>query len=358
MEFLQYGHEIRLQFIRHEECERAALGMMNMGERGVGRKPFVRFKDRVNKSGIPLVRSNKNLVRLRHIPLNCTSMPSKSTSRRLGLWLGFGCLVGGLPSCAHRAPAPPVSQLEPAPLPVTESMESRISKLQDRIVDLETRISALNDKINLTQGVPPSPPASPAVEVVEVPAAHGKVLPPAPKRPVKPPVVAVPAASKKTSFAGDPAVDRFREAKILFDTGRYSDSIVEFSDFVRNEPDHPLAPSAQYHLGMGYLEQKEYKLAEDELNRLLLSFPHSGHVPDALLALHRVSEALKKAPRAIYYKEKLLAQFPNSPQAKSMKREPTRSEAVMPTEDEPKVIERPGLPQAPELPTTGGAGHS
>ena len=35
------------------------------------------------------------------------------------------------------------------------------------------------------------------------------------------------------------ATDRFREAKILFDSKKYSDAVLEFSDFVKNEPGMP-----------------------------------------------------------------------------------------------------------------------
>jgi TolA-binding protein len=265
-----------------------------------------------------------------------------------------------------------MTQLEPPITPVVESVESKISKLQDRILDLELRLSALNDKINLTQGVPPVPGGSLPVEVVQTPAAHGTLIPtskptPTKKEAVKP-SVRQEAGSRRSSFASNPSIDRFREAKILFDTRRYSDAVVEFSDFLKNDPDHPFAASAQYHLGMSYLEQKEYKLAEEELSRVLLSYPHSSHIPDTLLALHRVSEALKKAPRATYFKEKLLGQFPNSPQARglsSAKATPKRSEqGAAPSSirpeilEEPTVIESPSSPQAPEPPISGEAGHS
>lgn len=293
-------------------------------------------------------------------------MASNCTSRRL-LVIGLGCWFGTLVSCAHQAPVvAPLTPSEAPPTPV-ESVEVRLSKLQDRIMDLETRISALNDKINLTQGVPPTPTGNTPVEVVSTPPAHAQVVPQtkaSPKSlPKKAPVVHLtPPASRKASFASDPAIDRFREAKILFDTRRYSDSIVEFSDFIKNEPDHPLAPSAQYHLAMGYLEQKEYKLAEDEFNRLLLSYPHSSHIPDALLSLHRVSESLKKSPRALYFKEKLLSQFPNSPQARafSANRPSTieKNNDGFDAADEPKLIEKPVTPTAPEPPVHGDSSHS
>jgi TolA-binding protein len=265
-----------------------------------------------------------------------------------------------------------MTQLEPPVTPVVESVESKISKLQDRIQDLELRLTALNDKINLTQGVPPVPGGSVPVEVVQTPAAHGTLIPPSKPSATKKETLKSSAhheaGSRRSSFASNPSVDRFREAKILFDTHRYSDAVVEFSDFLKNDPDHPFAASAQYHLGMSYLEQKEYKLAEEELSRVLLSYPHSSHIPDTLLALHRVSEALKKTPRATYFKEKLLGQFPNSPQVRGLSSAKTplktserdsapslnRPEIL----EEPTVIEGPSSPKAPEPPTSGEAGHS
>jgi TolA-binding protein len=228
-----------------------------------------------------------------------------------------------------------------------------ILKLQEKVADLETRLTALNEKINLESG--PSqkasdshpqgdpPPTAPVktlpTEVVSPPAAESKAIP------------KVKVQSKPT-FASNESIDRFREAKILFDTKRYPDAVLEFSDFVKNEPDHVLAPAAQYYLGLSYLKQNEYKLAEEELSRGMLTYPHSAHIPDSLLALVEVSSALKKPGRVTYFKEKLQSQFPNSPQAKSLvaHREPVFTE-------EPRVIESKSQktidsPEAPTSPTS------
>lgn len=229
----------------------------------------------------------------------------------------------------------------------------QIQKLQEKIQDLEVRFTAMNEKINLENAASP-PEAAPAqasasipahapvkalpVEVAHPPAAQSKVIPQS-------------HGAAKPAFSTNEVVDRFREAKILYDSKRYSDAIIEFSDFLKSDPVHPLAASAQYHLGMSYHRQKEYKLAEEELSRGLIAYPHSGHIPDTLLALAEISDALKKDSRSQYFREKLLSQFPNSPQARGIS-------SLLP---EPKVLERrPGQsgqsgqmdqPAIPEVPT-------
>jgi TolA-binding protein len=178
-------------------------------------------------------------------------------------------------------------------------------------------------------------------EVVSAPAAETKATPVAKVR-------------AKPAFASNESVDRFREAKILFDSKRYPDAVLEFSDFVKNEPDHALAPAAQYYLGVSYLKQGEYKLAEEEFSRGMLAYPHSGHIPDTLLAMIEVSNGLKKTSKSDYYREKLLSRFPNSPQAKSVasnRAAPPAGEPVVIESKNQRSTESPEPPSAPAAPS-------
>jgi tol-pal system protein YbgF len=267
-------------------------------------------------------------------------------------WIGLAAL-SALGACSHS----PKSGLGSGD---SDAARDQILKLQEKINDLEIRLGALNDKINLENSAKPASKEIMDEVAVSSPAsAEGKapvITAPAPLA-VKPKAIlvekVVPAAAEGKSippaFASDESIDRFREAKILFDSKRYSDAILEFSAFLKNHPDHPLAASAQFHLGMCYLDQKEYKLAEEELNRGMISYPHSSHIPDTLLALGRVSELLNKEARATYYREKLKSRFPNSPQARKIAAARTESFA------EPKVldaksIQAPAEPVAPEAP--------
>jgi TolA-binding protein len=285
-------------------------------------------------------------------------------------WVLFLALM--LQACSHVQTAPQMAEANVAQAPPaqteTELARQQLSKLQDRVQDLEVRLAALNDKINLENGAPnssssstsTSPTSKMQTETVEVPPAHGKVIPTKKAIKAHPEVVGV-TKENDSSASSTEAVDRFREAKILYDTKRYSDSVLEFSEFVKNESDHPLAAAAQYYVGMSYLKQNEYKLAEEELSRGLLSYSHSSYVPDTLLALAKVSEDLKKPTKVTYYREKLLTNFPNSPQAKGLTQShhvneeteapkpPDEVEApsakMMETAEEPSVVEKPETPK-------------
>lgn len=274
-----------------------------------------------------------------------------------------------LSGCAHRPSFNPQEESETHPSTTEEvpkekqesdRLREQMTKLQERVQDLETRLGALNDKINLENGVSVNAGAIAPVEkhaakekalpteAVEAPAAHAKVIP----------AKAAKGVTKKSTgaaaFTSNESVDRFREAKILFDSKKYSDAVLEFADFVKNEPDHALAPAAQYYLGLSYLNQKEYKLAEEELSRGLLSYSHSSYVPSSLLALSEVSEKLNKPNKVTYYKEKILANFPNSPQAKALNsKAPLMAHEEEMSEKpgmEPKVVSPPELPNEPTAP--------
>ena len=228
-------------------------------------------------------------------------------------------------ACATRAPHEDAQATEkPDGMQVQDQTQTQVAKLQDKIQDLETRLNALNDKINLENGGKPatgnpgaekSEAAENEIDKAAVKDASTKPVSQLPKK-----AVVLPAAHAQgvPNFVQDEAVDRYREAKILFDSKRYSDSIVEFANFVKNNPDHTLAAGAQFYVGMGYFQQGEFKLAEEEFNRGLIAYPHSEFVPDTLLALATTSFKLKKTTRVTYYKQKLLSSFPNSPQAKGI----------------------------------------
>jgi len=249
--------------------------------------------------------------------------------------------ICGCSSAPEASDSAPIASVETQPIQKSQAAQDqdRIQKLQEKIQDLETRLSALNDKINLENGAKTEAEASETIptENVQAPSAHAKVIP------------------TEKALVQDEAIDRYREAKILYDSKRYSDAIVEFAEFVKNEPEHVLAPAAQYFMGMSYAEQKEYKLAEEELSRGLLSYPHSDYVPDTLLSLARVSDVLQKPERALYYRQKLLSHFPNSPQAKDVSLDSAPAPKSHQKASSVEAPQAPVPPTAPNVPSNPDA---
>jgi|GEM_PF-2103515 len=334
----------------------------------------MRLKHMVHKGGILFFCPNKDLVRVSHVHLNYKHMGLKSSICPVIYSISSVAVLMNLGACSHTPKSGPS-------VPDSDAARDQILRLQEKIQDLEIRLTALNDKINLENSatLPSNPHASPiasppTAESIGVSTSTTAPVVTAPITPGPTPglskvqeiktekVVPVAAAGRNIppAFASDESIDRFREAKILFDTKRYPDAILEFAAFLKNHPDHPLAASAQYHLGMSYLNQKEYKLAEEELSRGLISYPHSSHIPDTLLSLSRVSSLLNKETKSIYYREKLQSRFPNSPQSKAV------LEARTEQFEEPKVVSgvkdsapsAPSVPEAPESPKVQPEGES
>src|SRR5690606_18643767 len=79
------------------------------------------------------------------------------------------------------------------------------------------------------------------------------------------------------TFVNDEPVQKYRDARLLLDAGKYTDAIVAFSAFLRDHADHALAGSAQYHIGRAYFDNGELKLAREELQRVLISYDRSSH---------------------------------------------------------------------------------
>lgn len=236
-------------------------------------------------------------------PFNMTTLPyTAMKSRRIF----FSCFTTFLflQGCATKAPIPPPStvQVDNQPSELAQARQ-QITQLSTRVQDLETRLTAMNDKINSK--------INPELDtkVIQPHASVGKTIP------------VVKSKSKdanEEAMVQDDASDRYREAKILFDSNRYSDSVIELSEFVKNFPHHAFAPGAQYFLGMAYHKLKEFKLAEEELSRGLISYPHSQYTADSLRALMEVSDQLKKPEKVTYFEQRLLMLFPNAPQAKGL----------------------------------------
>lgn len=197
---------------------------------------------------------------------------------------------------------------ETAPSEQNELMDARkkISALEGKVQDLETRLMALNDKMNLESEAQPTQAAqSSTATQVKTPATDAQLIP-------------TPTHSTTQAHVQTEAIDEYRKGKILYDTKRYSDAILELSSFVKRYPKHFLSPDAQYLVGMSYIHQSEMKLAEEELSRNLLDYPHSHMIPDTLTALIDVSQKLEKHSRAEYFRQKLMTFFPHSPHAKSL----------------------------------------
>ena len=152
-------------------------------------------------------------------------------------------------------------------------LKTVISALNARIDALEGRIQTMNDKFDRT---PERKNSNGAREHL--------VAMPVKAHPVDQANLPDPGHGEPAYSAYDDAraIADLKEAMILFETRKFSESILGLSGFLERYADHALAGVAQFYVGESYFMQKEYALALQEYQRVLTSYDRSSHVPDAL----------------------------------------------------------------------------
>ena len=248
------------------------------------------------------------------------------------------------PKQTRDEPAAQESASKPSPVSQREAeLQSLVTQLSSRLEQMENKLTALNDKIDATRagvetlaldkaGLKNQVPTTVAVLPNPVDASRGSGIPVSNSIP----------APNSSAFINDTPVAQYRKALMLLETGKNPDSIIEFGNFLENYPDHVLAGSAQFHIGEAYFRRGEYKLATQELNRVLTTYDRSTFVPETLRLLTLSAERLKDSESATKHRETLVSLFPQSPAAREFmnarRTEPSAFDApVQPPAFEKKV---------------------
>lgn len=248
------------------------------------------------------------------------------------------CLA--LAGCATAAPkpdAPSAAAAQAAEARVIE-LQKQLSALNQKLDGMEFKLSALNDKVDATRTSVDTigKTRDPETGTQEV---HSHPVDSA--LPGKTGAVSVKKSTTdpELGFVTDGAVQTYRKAMALFDSGKYPDAVLLFSQFLDQYADHPFAGSSQFHIGKSYVLQNECKLAVQEFARVLTSYDRSPHVPDALQQMAQCEDSLKETKQAASHRQMLMSLYPNSPAARSQP-------APQPAPQQPATP-----PTAPALPT-------
>ncbi len=251
------------------------------------------------------------------------------SSIQLFLLAGCSTFSSSTPASDPSIPAANSAPKEAVPSESAE-LHKIISELNGRFQILETKLISINDKLDSTRQTLDRLTAE---QKNKAPNAEGMVNQPSAEAgtPVEP---SISVNDPEYGFINDSAVQLFRKALIFFHAQKYSEATLEFSNFVENYPDHPLAGSAQFYVGESYFKQKEYKLALQEYQRILTSYDKSTHISDTLGRIVLAEEALKKQNDADKYRQLLSSLFPLSPALDELNHTP---EAPVNLTPEPKV---------------------
>lgn len=211
-------------------------------------------------------------------------------------------------------------------------LKNTITTLTSRLDTLELKLTSLNDKFEITQNRVNNLSGyqkSKLTPIISTPTSQTGV-----------PIEEIPTlkTNAESEFSlRNPMIESYRQALVLYQTKKYPESILAFSAFLEKYPDHPLAGSAQFYVGDSYLKQKEFKLALQEFNHVLVSYDRSRHVPETLKQMALAEDALQQTDEAAKHRHLLTSLFPQSPAASlTMLDEPP---PTAPIESEPPKAE-------------------
>lgn len=295
---------------------------------------------------------------------NTISFPKKSA-----LFLLIGFQMASCAATEHQPDAPEDTTPPPAADAAAASQASAPSANDDRLKELEKKIEGLESKLKTVDlqvaGLNTKMTSTLTAKEAER-AAHsphpGKMIHTHPADLAGMPVQTKNAPGDPSAgFRTDSAIQSYRNAMILFEGEKYPEAGLAFSSFLKNFADHPLAGSAQFHVGESYFKQREYRLALGEYRRVLVAYDRSSHVPESLMRMAQCHENLREADAAAEYRQMLFSLFPQSPAAAEMRtltaERPAKSdiaEAAAPQSEEKKdkvsdlkeALDEPPLPTA------------
>ena len=180
---------------------------------------------------------------------------------------------------------------------LTYELEQAQKRQRDLYVDLDTRLRKLEGGPQAGGEAPPGPgPVAGNPPSFSPPSGPSGGTPP----PARPP--SDPAVEQR---AYDAALDQFKR-------GDYGGAIANFSGFVKNYPQSPLAPSAQYWIGNAQYARKDYRASIAAQRLLVTNYPTSPKVPDALLNIASAQSDLNDNASARRTLEELIAKYPQS----------------------------------------------
>jgi tol-pal system protein YbgF len=136
--------------------------------------------------------------------------------------------------------------------------------------------------------------------------------PPPPEVPKGVPPIQPPPSQNPEKAAFDSAFD-------LFQKNQFANARQQFQGFMRQYPQSSMADSALYWIGECYYSERQYQNSIETFQQVLNRYPSGNKTPNAMLkqaaAFQQIGD--RTAARILY--ERLIDQFPRSPQAQIAK---------------------------------------
>jgi tol-pal system protein YbgF len=171
-----------------------------------------------------------------------------------------------------------------------------LGEIKAALWDLSEKISA---KVEVLDQLQKTDSARPRVDLLPL----GKAVPEAP-----------PAPRPMVEAAED--YKKIYDAAYLEVTRRsYDLAVAGFREFIKKYPRSDLADNAGYWIGESFYAQKKYKEAATEFEKVIAQYPNQDKVPAAMLKAGLCRQELGEKAKADQLWQKLLKQYPKSPEA-------------------------------------------
>ncbi len=189
-------------------------------------------------------------------------------------------------------------------------IENQTRSIQGHVEEVRHENKGLTERLEL---YPPQPTntASPSANVLtastgDTPAAATKAAEPAAAATPDTKQEAAPAAAAANSKeAYDAAYQKLKQ-------GQYDASLTAFQNFLQTYPSDNMADNAQYWIGELHYVQRRFPEALMAFNQVLLRWPTSSKVPDALLKIGYSFYELNDMDNAHTSLTRLIKDFPNA----------------------------------------------
>jgi tol-pal system protein YbgF len=128
------------------------------------------------------------------------------------------------------------------------------------------------------------------------------------------------AVPQTTEAVATPEENKAYQAALdQFKLGNYPLAVSAMQGFLVSYPKSPLAPNAQYWVGMAYSGQRDYKSAITEQRKVIAQWPDNPKAPDAMLSIASSQETMGDRRAAQKTLQELIERYPTSSAAASAK---------------------------------------
>jgi tol-pal system protein YbgF len=191
-----------------------------------------------------------------------------------------------------------------------QQLRGMVEEQSQTIADLERKQKNMYaDLDGRVQSLATPAPAQPAVSVApSAPATQAPVAPTAPP-------ISVPTAVPAQNAALGTEKDRYQQAYDNLRNGHNAQAVKMFETLLVDYPAGEYADNAQYWLAEAYKVNREIDKSRAAFTKVVVQYPNSAKVPDALLKLGYIEADMQNSVKAREYLLRVTNNYPNSPAA-------------------------------------------